>query len=677
MIMVEFDRAHNSPHRSAHYHPHQSHRGSPHLQHLEHSSAHSTPSPPYQYAPLSPSQQPQQQQQAPPARSTPTSYPSPASYPSPSISAYQYPPSQQPGSRGSPYAQPLQLPSLINLPPMRLNPPASQLPPPATAGAINLPLIGSPHAQPQQAFPAYYQTQHLPPPSIPHPAHITSSPIQPLRYQLPSVGTTERIMSGGRHKKEIKRRTKTGCLTCRKRRIKCDEAHPTCKNCAKSKRDCLGYDPIFKPQPGPAAIQPAPTSGGSAPSSLTSISSMSYHPSNSPIGGHGYAQTISTAGSSPAPSSEAYDYPSTIDPALESVVPPPPAAASLLECQATYRPELKRTLDRTSPLSAASDTTRHGITHIPRSDTPGLSRLAESQGGNPAKRIKIDDLLSVASTSQPLTPPGSEPAAYPAPTNSTESVKQLYRNQYAPSLDKFLETEWFVYRGMNKLFMDNHMLEAMSDVFDRLRARGGSYVEEEDPSIRKRGNDSNILWAAVKMCYGTRIPASDTREDERDEEERRADDVRDDEGVEALRRINIVEALVTGTTFDHIPSSPKIVPGENGNEFERAGQFWRLLGKIVTAKGGSAGTGALLMECEKYIDDRENRKLLFHIAKAWHMGQYENESAAKESKNLVSQLRSYIEGVAREETGSSLSRRIAGRTVGQWGEAITETSLYC
>ena len=27
-------------------------------------------------------------------------------------------------------------------------------------------------------------------------------------------------MSGGRHKKEIKRRTKTGCLTCRKRRIK-------------------------------------------------------------------------------------------------------------------------------------------------------------------------------------------------------------------------------------------------------------------------------------------------------------------------------------------------------------------------------------------------------------------------------------------------------------------------
>lgn len=46
---------------------------------------------------------------------------------------------------------------------------------------------------------------------------------------------------------EIKRRTKTGCLTCRKRRIKCDEQHPICKNCAKSERICLGYDPILGP----------------------------------------------------------------------------------------------------------------------------------------------------------------------------------------------------------------------------------------------------------------------------------------------------------------------------------------------------------------------------------------------------------------------------------------------
>ena len=38
-----------------------------------------------------------------------------------------------------------------------------------------------------------------------------------------------------------KKRTKSGCLTCRKRRIKCDEARPICQNCTKSKRHCDGY----------------------------------------------------------------------------------------------------------------------------------------------------------------------------------------------------------------------------------------------------------------------------------------------------------------------------------------------------------------------------------------------------------------------------------------------------
>lgn len=53
-----------------------------------------------------------------------------------------------------------------------------------------------------------------------HDGNITSSPHnQPIRYPLPAA-TDGRMMSGGRHKKEIKRRTKTGCLTCRKRRIK-------------------------------------------------------------------------------------------------------------------------------------------------------------------------------------------------------------------------------------------------------------------------------------------------------------------------------------------------------------------------------------------------------------------------------------------------------------------------
>jgi len=39
-----------------------------------------------------------------------------------------------------------------------------------------------------------------------------------------------------------RKRTKTGCLTCRRRRIKCGEERPICSNCVKSKRQCEGYN---------------------------------------------------------------------------------------------------------------------------------------------------------------------------------------------------------------------------------------------------------------------------------------------------------------------------------------------------------------------------------------------------------------------------------------------------
>lgn len=46
-----------------------------------------------------------------------------------------------------------------------------------------------------------------------------------------------------------RKRTKTGCLTCRRRRIKCDEGKPICRNCQKSRRQCEGYNQrvVFKP----------------------------------------------------------------------------------------------------------------------------------------------------------------------------------------------------------------------------------------------------------------------------------------------------------------------------------------------------------------------------------------------------------------------------------------------
>ncbi|EMD00910.1 hypothetical protein BAUCODRAFT_118634 [Baudoinia panamericana UAMH 10762] len=110
-----------------------------------------------------------------------------------------------------------------------------------------------------------------------------------MRYPIPPQAPVDgRHATGVRGKKDIKRRTKTGCLTCRKRRIKCDESQPTCRNCTKSKRDCLGYDPIFKQQTSPAPIQPAPasTTATAASSATLPLPPNPYPPA------HTYSATV-------------------------------------------------------------------------------------------------------------------------------------------------------------------------------------------------------------------------------------------------------------------------------------------------------------------------------------------------------------------------------------------------
>ena len=461
--------------------------------------------------------------------------------------------------------------------------------------------------------------------------------------------------------------------------VQCDEQHPSCKNCAKSKRDCLGYDPIFKAQPGPAAIQPAPSIGGSTPQSTALLYSFSYPVSN-PLGGQNCAQTNSTAPSSPT--SEVYDYQPAIDPALEAPVMgnPPIPTATLPEPQGTFAQGLKRPLDRESPFSSGSDTTTHRVVSIPHSTTPGLGRPQDNPGGNPAKRIKIDDLLSVVSSSQPLTPPSSETALYATPSTTVEDMKTLYKSRYAPALDKFLETRWFMGPGLVKVLSDNHLVELMAGVFERFRVRGGSFLEEEDPSIGRKGKSAGVLWAGVKMVYGTSIPAADNRQDE-DE-----DDFRDEDGAETLRRINIVEALVTGQPSEPMPESPRVTSADKITESSPTTLFWRFLGRIAAARGGNAEINKqmenTIIDCRRFIEEKETRRLLLMVAEARHLGSYGTHgdpAIAEKSTRLLDSLRSCIEGIAKETAGpgSSLSRRIAGRAVGQWREAITDTPFLC
>lgn len=53
---------------------------------------------------------------------------------------------------------------------------------------------------------------------------------------------------------ERKKRVRTGCLTCRQRRVKCDERRPICEKCHAANVACSGFQP---PRGLPAQTKPA------------------------------------------------------------------------------------------------------------------------------------------------------------------------------------------------------------------------------------------------------------------------------------------------------------------------------------------------------------------------------------------------------------------------------------
>ncbi|KAJ6259044.1 hypothetical protein Dda_5940 [Drechslerella dactyloides] len=687
--MVDYTSSHPdsrpaSVHGSSRYQPHIS---SPHLQHLEHRpSPHSTPSPTFSYA-----QPPLQNRQ------NITSYPSPGSYPSPSMSSYSsYPP--QPGSaRDSPTYTSAALPGVgssnFALPPIRLAPPTSSpVPPPLQ--------VGSPLPQSAPALPGMqgYYSMAGGPPHLGSPSHQ-----QNMRYPLPSVmQPSERIMSGGRHKKEIKRRTKTGCLTCRKRRIKCDEAHPTCKNCAKSKRECLGYDPIFKQAAqGPPPIQPAPVStppslapanygvspGPSLPMPHSHphqmpmpmpIPSMQHHqmPTSVPMGYMTSSHTLSTNGSSPRSQYE-FDPYSAIDPSLESATLPPPVLSPMvgeriLQSDVNGFRDLKRSYDRGSPYPSVSDTPRTSGTPIPRSATPGASGYHsfrdDLSSGNPAKRIKIDDLI-VGAAPPPPTPPPSENAYAPG----NEGVKELYRYKYAPALDQLFESGWFNDECYSIMSLNIDLVQFLGTVFERLNS--GDAPSDSDMGVDHLppGKAALILYIVMDLLYGLGRKSDSSMLGYHPS--RKEDNI-----SETLSRVKAIDALVMNRRLDDDEPSGFVLANCRPDEespLDRSKNFWAAIKMFLRLQDlGSPAARDILEACRPYLEQGclDNRDIIYAIAAIRHIQDalrdgrddtYPDPDEKRRKLTNLDEFKGYIESQARTPSGETncVFRRICSRAL--------------
>ncbi|KAF5705005.1 transcriptional regulatory moc3 [Fusarium mundagurra] len=71
-------------------------------------------------------------------------------------------------------------------------------------------------------------------------------------YSLPSQSPPK--ASGRKGSKKVR----TGCITCKIRKVKCDEGKPYCLRCIKTGRQCDGYRPSPNSSPEPTSLSPAP-----------------------------------------------------------------------------------------------------------------------------------------------------------------------------------------------------------------------------------------------------------------------------------------------------------------------------------------------------------------------------------------------------------------------------------
>ena len=605
-----------------------------------------------------------------------SSYSGPNSYPSPSLqNSYAFPPqSQQPGQPGdyrTPSTSGMSQPQHpVNLPPIRSFDGQSQ--PTAQQSSSGYP---TPSTLPQPGPPmnSYYHHPYLPPPPGPQPSSLAAQAAQMgMRYPMPPH-IDQRPMSGGRHKKEIKRRTKTGCLTCRKRRIKVSEVISIFGGLViLEMRFEFGQDRAAWPlasELATSASENRSTSTTDAPSSL-----LHHHADcdsvTKRIPPAAIAKNLNVTAWATIPflnSSPVLPHFSQ-HPALhrqqhQRRALPARHRLHTRACPKATRPQQPLATRPASPQPAPQIRlpTRHTSTAllltlrlqpgkavlqwqgiisikiipIPTDRRPRcrirvkvrMTLLTQRATccqprwiltPSIADHLKIDDLFALHN----ITPSQPPPRTEPLPSDLLDEVKNIYEREYAPGLDRLLETTWYTTTGLTRLPHYTHLCEEVDYVLSEMRR-----VQSEDREGQRRleSAETKLIWDLACMCRMA-APAgfSPTSRDPEDQAKL----------AEVQLRLGIVEGLLCSTNPTGRATNgavdfrqPTAYPEPKTNQivyFSR--EFWRCLGLYVSLPADDSSPATLrsaeqaLSTLRGILQMLENRDVLYSIAVARHFG---------------------------------------------------------
>ncbi|KAJ5868515.1 hypothetical protein N7534_003068 [Penicillium rubens] len=271
-----------------------------------------------------------------------------------------------------------------------------------------------------------------------------------MRYQLP--GDPNKMLSGNRHKKEVKRRTKTGCLTCRKRRIKCDEAHPHLHHRLSNQPPNPPPSLVVNPQGPSTSSTPSYPSYPSAPPGYMPASSQPFAPS--------------LHSESPTASADQHDHAASIDSSLA---------------------------------------TAHPSSHTEMQNA-GVQRQQGPDPSYKAKNLYINDLFSLRG----IAPPPPHPVGA-LPPGRLEEIQAVFLATYAPAIDKLLEVRWYSENALSFLMADSQL---MADYSALIIAFNEWDLQDGETLARLESFEASIIWKSMSLCR--QVPDGETGQQGRD-----------------------------------------------------------------------------------------------------------------------------------------------------------------
>lgn len=264
----------------------------------------------------------------------------------------------------------------------------------------------------------------------------------------------------------------------------------------------------------------------------------------------------------------------------------------------------------------------------------------------------------------------------PLSPTKLEEVKMLYRI-YAQGMDRLLECNWYDTHGLTQLLGNPRLLSLYSSLLDGFTDPN---INDAPVIARMESFESNVIWESLCLCRTARAQEPTNGTD--------TSDSTDPQLTYAVKRLSLLEALLTGTILENNPVSRHNYPeddpvvttsGLNAQIKNRQLGFWESMGDYLSIPDNEPDASdkrdKALFAARAFLDMIENRDVVYSIAVVRNISKFQPRKfklpVASDEKDPAAKLYvacRFLEDEVRGKATNQVTRRISQLTVRYWDE---------